>query len=185
MRIDPCSGGLRMRTASRWNCQRRPSPARWSVPHGSSKGTSAGRWNRFMWSPRTAARSRHRSMLTENHIVDAVCRHLEAHGYRTLQRLTTIERGCDIIAEKIGASVELRIEAKGETSDRSSSARYGKPFSTAQVRDHVAKAFYAAACLLDGTDGSRTVRAGFALPDTPTHRARVAQVQAAITTLGL
>lgn len=89
-------------------------------------------------------------MLTENQVIAFVCRHLRSLGYEVTQELNTTQRGRDIVAKTAGAApTELQIEAKGATSDRQGSARFGRPFDSAQVRDHVANAFYGAARMLE------------------------------------
>jgi Holliday junction resolvase-like predicted endonuclease len=134
--------------------------------------------------PRLNAYVRRTTMLSENDIIEAVCQHLERQGYRIDQRLTTKQRGHDIIAMKVGEmSIELHVEAKGETSDRQGSARHGKAFNSAQVSDHVAAAFYCAASMLDGAAPSHGIRAGIALPDTKLHRTHVARIRGALAKL--
>ena len=84
-------------------------------------------------------------MLREGDVIDAVCRCLEARGYRIDQRLSTEETGIDIIASR--GSNRILVEAKGATSSRESSSRYGKRFSSSQRKDHVAKELLALAQL--------------------------------------
>ncbi len=123
-------------------------------------------------------------MLSENQVIEAVCLYLRSHGYRIDQRLTTKQRGHDIIASKdAGNRIELHIEAKGETSDRIGSARHGKGFNSAQVIDHVAAAFYCAAAMLESAGADSAVRAGIALPDTKLHRKQISRVSGAISML--
>jgi hypothetical protein len=81
-------------------------------------------------------------MLTENDVVESMCGYLEDAGYRILKRCNTAEKGIDIVALLPDVSRRLLIEAKGETSAREGSKRYGRPFDGAQVRVHVAEAFY-------------------------------------------
>jgi Holliday junction resolvase-like predicted endonuclease len=50
-------------------------------------------------------------ILTEDQVVDAVCRTLESDGYSIAQRALATQHGYDIVARKNG--VELIIEAKG------------------------------------------------------------------------
>jgi Holliday junction resolvase-like predicted endonuclease len=107
-------------------------------------------------------------MLTEDDVVEAVCQHLQASGYRILSRCATTQRGEDIVAEH-PSGVTLRVEAKGETSSKSVTKRFGKPFDNAQANNHVAKAFYAAAEML-GAHGGR-VALGFS-GDAAAPRAR-------------
>jgi Holliday junction resolvase-like predicted endonuclease len=121
-------------------------------------------------------------MLTEDEVVDAVCSFLESCGYRIVRRATTMERGDDIVAAKGDDRFTLHVEAKGETSNRRNSARFGKPFDAAQCRDHVANAFFAAAAQLSAPQsGAR--RVGIALPDTRRHNNCVAKIQRAVDLL--
>lgn len=120
-------------------------------------------------------------MLTEDDVVEAVCRHLETGGYRIVSRCTTSDRGEDIVAEHPSSGVTLRGEAKGETSNKPATARVGKPFDGGQVQHHVAKAFYTAAAMLDGEGG----RACVAFPDTPLHREYLGRIRAAIHRLDI
>ncbi len=123
-------------------------------------------------------------MLSENHVIDAVCGHLESHGYAITQRLTTKQRGHDIIATRCGVNpIELHIEAKGETSDRHGSPRHGKPFDSAQVSDHVAAAFFCAAAMLQEGSPTERLRVGIAFPDTTLHRTYVSKIAAALARL--
>lgn len=108
-------------------------------------------------------------MLTENDVIDAVCDYLLLHQYEILLRCATNEKGVDIIARQRNGSGRILIEAKGETSARSGSGRFGKPFDSAQVRDHVANAFYTAARLFGEFHGHGDSVA-MAFPDTPLHR---------------
>jgi Holliday junction resolvase-like predicted endonuclease len=123
-------------------------------------------------------------MLTENEVVDSVCHFLEAAGYKILTRASTSERGIDIVARLPESSGRLLIEAKGETSSKSRTAGFGRPFDSAQVKVHVAEAFYAAACL-HATHHSSGDSAGIALPDTPRHHELLNRIRPVIDSLGI
>lgn len=103
-------------------------------------------------------------MLTENDVIDAVCSHLECEGYEIIEKRRTNERGIDVVAHHKERG-RLLIEAKGETSSRDASKRFGKCFNAAQVRVHVASAVYGALCLHDNSN-----RVAIAFPDTALHR---------------
>jgi hypothetical protein len=106
--------------------------------------------------------------LTENDIVEAVCRRLVADGWQINTRASTRERGPDIVAEGPGGG-RLVVEAKGATSARQGSARFGKPFDGSQARVHVAEAFFTAAVAsVAGARGNQ--RGALALPDDQLHR---------------
>jgi hypothetical protein len=121
-------------------------------------------------------------MLTENDIIDAVCAYLRAAGYKIVSIATTTERGIDIIATRPDGSGRLLIEAKGETSARQGSARFGLPFDSAQVGVHVAEAFRTAVSLHAKHLGDSI---GMALPDTLPHRKQVNKIKSVIDSLGI
>lgn len=77
-------------------------------------------------------------MLTENDVIDAVCRTLLERGWETTSTATTRQRGDDVVAKK--GRVTMLVEAKGATSSKSNTARFGVEFSPGQVRTHVAVA---------------------------------------------
>ena len=117
-------------------------------------------------------------MVYESKVVYAVARLLEDDGWVIQQELRPTQRGDDIVATKRGR--ELRIEAKGEGSERKGSSRHGEPFTRAQVRSHVAVAFYLAARMR-----KKNVRAGMAFPDNEHHREMLAEIQSAVRDLRL
>jgi len=123
-------------------------------------------------------------MLTEDNVVLAVCRKLETEAYTIRQRLNTKQRGEDIIALK--GQVYLSIEAKGSTSSKNNTQRYGYPFSTKQIQSHVARAFYKACIILFSPSTHRLegeLKAGIALPDTEHHRQAVRAIKPIIMEL--
>ncbi len=110
-------------------------------------------------------------MLYESDVVEAICKYLELNGYVIKQKLGPKQQGDDIIAEKNnGQKRILYIEAKGETSSKDFTARYGKPFSNSQVRVHVAEAFYRCAEVISRGENGGEIRTGIGLPDTRLHR---------------
>ncbi len=123
-------------------------------------------------------------MLTENDVIEAVCEHLKATGYEIASRATTREHGIDIIANRTGISGRLLIEAKGETSSKSNTNRYGSPFKSGAVRVHVAEALYSAACL-HATHHRSGDSIGIAFPETPRHRDLVSRIKPILDSLGV
>ena len=67
-------------------------------------------------------------MLTESDVIATVCDYLRAEGYEIRQQLTETEH--DIIA--VRGDETLLIEAKGETSSKEGTNRFGKPFKRSQ-----------------------------------------------------
>ena len=119
-------------------------------------------------------------MLYEDDIIEAVCAYLERQGFTITQKLNAKQHGDDIIATGNGNIRTLHIEAKGETSSRTDSPRYGKPFSGFQIQDHVANAFYRAAKM--ATSGRV---GGMALPKNAAHERCVAGIQHALDALDI
>jgi hypothetical protein len=125
-------------------------------------------------------------MLIESQVVDAVCRLLSEKGFAIVQRLPPTKHGVDIIARSANQPpTELWVEAKGATSERKGSKRFGKPFDSAQVNIHVAEAFYTAAKHVKTPveHGRRIV--AIALPSDVLHRRYVAPIQPALDALSI
>src|SRR4051794_37019340 len=119
-----------------------------------------------------------KGMLYEDDVVQAVCRYLQALDYRITQRLTSKQKGVDIIADLEGPVPSwLRIEAKGQTSKKEESKRYGQEFTRAQKRVHVADAVFVSLKVLSERGGDPGTHAGVALPDTSVHRRLVEEVR--------
>jgi len=123
-------------------------------------------------------------VLDENDIIEAVCQHLEQRGFVIRSRLSTSERGVDIVAVHRDTGEELLVEAKGGTSSKPSSKRFGGPFTQAQAKVHVAEAFYQVATKLsDDTLPAR--RVAMAFPATPVHSRLVEAIDVARRRLGV
>jgi hypothetical protein len=123
-------------------------------------------------------------VITENDVIEAVCRHLEQNSYQIIKRCSTAQKGEDIVAEHVSSGITIRIEAKGETSDLPSSKRFGKPFSRSQCQVHVANAFYTAAAMLEA-HASPNERVGVAFPDSSLHRKYLGRVKTVLQKLGI
>jgi hypothetical protein len=103
-------------------------------------------------------------MLTESEVIAAACRFLKSKRFRITSALSETEQGLDIEGLAPDGETKFSIEAKGETSSKSTTALYGKPFNSKQVFDHVSKAFYCAA-----RDTSKGFMSGIALPRNQAH----------------
>ena len=71
-------------------------------------------------------------MLYESDVISSVCKYLEKRDYKINQKLKESEKGDDIIATDCDG-IKCFIEAKGETSSKKTTLRYGKGFSPSQV----------------------------------------------------
>jgi len=119
-------------------------------------------------------------VLTENDVVSASCTKLQTLGFEIIQSLDTTKQGIDIIAQK--DNLMLYVEAKGETSSKEETKRYGKPFSPSQIESHVSRALLSVSKLLELKQGE-AFRVAIALPDNKGHRKLVKQINYTIEKL--
>ena len=122
--------------------------------------------------------------LDENEVVAALCRHLTAAGYRVHQQLSTTQQGVDVIAESPSGKM-LYVEAKGATSSREGSARFGKGFNASQVFDRVAKGLYTGLCLRADHPDADKEDVALAFPDTPDFRKRLEPIRKQLSDAGV
>lgn len=118
-------------------------------------------------------------MLTENDVIAATARFLDAQGWRIVGTASTNQRGHDIDAERNG--LRLLVEAKGATSSKAATARYGQAFTANQVNSHVSRAVLRAMRTVD----TPNVRAALALPDNEHHRRELEAVAPALRRLDI
>lgn len=121
-------------------------------------------------------------MLTENDVVDAMCRYLETQGYSILERRTTKEKGIDVVALNPKNSCRLLVEAKGATSADSNSKNYGAHFSSQQIRTHTSRAIATATELSSQHPDDQI---GIALPASDGHIKSVTKSKAVLQRLGI
>lgn len=122
-------------------------------------------------------------MLTENDIISLLTTYLENSGYKISQSLSTTQKGIDVIAENNNHI--LYIEAKGETSSREKSNRYGNAFNLDQIKSHVSRAILAAMKVLNDKPAGPKTKAAIALPDTAGHRKLLKKISNPLKTLGI
>lgn len=126
------------------------------------------------------------SSLTENEVVDAVCKWLEPYNspsYHIESRCNTNQTGNDIVAIRLSDNLCLHVEAKGATSSKSSSKRFGKPFNRAQIRVHIGQALRKAAEMLSQEHNSH--RVAIALPDTSIQRDEIGKIKPMLDRWGI
>jgi hypothetical protein len=119
-------------------------------------------------------------VLTENDVVKAVATHLTSKGYRIESALSTIQHGVDIVAIHMKSKRVLRVEAKGGTSSKKGTNRFGKPFTRSQAQCHISVAFYYAAKLRQKYHGHRVA---MAFPDDECHRMLIGDIKSTLDTL--
>jgi len=110
-------------------------------------------------------------LITENDVIESVSKHLCIEGYTDIKTKGTSEQGYDISA--IQGDKYLYIEAKGQTSSKPHTRRFGKEFTSNQKQDHVAKAVYAAMKTLKN---EANCEVGIALPGDLKHIELVSEI---------
>lgn len=123
-------------------------------------------------------------MLTEDDVVHAVALHLRRNGYSDVRTLSTVEHGIDVIAVNRRTKRKLFVEAKGGTSSKRTTRRYGKPFTQNQAKSHVSVALYCAA-RLHQTSKHDLADIALAFPDDATHRKLVQNISRALRALAV
>lgn len=123
-------------------------------------------------------------MLDENDVVEAVCAYLEQNNFVVNRKLHTSERGIDIEATHSSSDRVLYVEAKGGTSSRSGSNRYGKPYTKSQIFDRTAKGVYTL-LQMQGKQARKNSDFALAVPNTKWFREYLAPVEDSIMRLGL
>jgi hypothetical protein len=122
--------------------------------------------------------------MDENEIVEANCDYLQKKGYEISQKLHTTEHGIDIVAKNRTSNEVIHIEAKGGTSSRTGSRRFGKPYTSSQVFDRVAKGFYTVCQMLCQNKNANN-KFALAVPDTILFRKHLGAVKPAMGKLGI
>jgi hypothetical protein len=114
-----------------------------------------------------------------------LCTHLTEQGYAIEQRLHTKQHGTDIIARETSSGRRLYVEAKGATSSREGSARFGKGFDGNQVFDRVAKGVYTGLCLCADHPDRESEDVALAFPDSPQFRKRLGPIRQQLRDAGV
>lgn len=125
------------------------------------------------------------AVLDENDVIDAVCRHLEEHGYSLEQRLETTQKGVDVIARHVPTGRRLFVEAKGGTSSRKGSSRFGKRYTQSQVFDLTSKGFLATVRNHVERRHDDGDLAALAVPDLEWYREYLGAIRPAVEQLGI
>jgi hypothetical protein len=120
-------------------------------------------------------------MLTENNVVEAVVLYLEEQDYTIHRKRTTSQRGIDIEATR-SDGIWYFVEAKGATSSREGSNRYGQEFDNNQIKSHVGVALLKTFQTLQSFPESKVA---IALPDNDNHRQVIDSISTPISNLGV
>lgn len=106
-------------------------------------------------------------MLTENRVIELLEHHFIKNKCKIVHKANTNQRGVDLIAEC--NDYKYYIEAKGETSSKKNTNNFGKPFTSNQITNHIARAILTTIKIQIDTD-ENTSKYIIAFPDRPKHR---------------
>jgi len=119
-------------------------------------------------------------VLTENDVVESVKRALEARHWSIVSFSSTAQTGIDIHASRNG--MNLYIEAKGITSSKDASSRFGKVQTGSQMFISVAAALLKTSEL---RTSEPTAAIAIALPDHPRMSDRINRIAAVLKAAGI
>jgi hypothetical protein len=122
--------------------------------------------------------------MDENAIVNAVCERLVRDGCEIVSRCTTTQRGIDVVARATNGQ-HFYVEAKGGTSTREGSARFGKTYSPSQIFDRVAKGVFTCLQLRSKHPNVSDERVVLALPDDQRFRVYVESVDSQLRAVAI
>ena len=105
-------------------------------------------------------------MLNENDVVRFVSIFLQDHGYVINQSCSTSQRGIDIEAKHPDKG-QCFVEAKGATSSKEGTKRYGKEFNKSQIKTHIGVSLIKSFQTLQQYSSAEVI---IALPDNLDHR---------------
>ncbi|MCE9598372.1 MAG: hypothetical protein K8S54_10430 [Spirochaetia bacterium] len=123
-------------------------------------------------------------MLTEKDVIDAVLAFLRRKGYSLHGRADPNERGVDLEMISADGKKTFYIEAKGATSSKPATNRYGKQFTGAQVKSHVAGALLKTMGTL-AAKAPKLTQVAIAVPDNAHHCNIVDPILPLIRRLGI
>ena len=105
-------------------------------------------------------------MLTENEIIDIIENYFTMQNYEVKEKNYTYGKGNDLVLEKDGEIIYA--EVKGATSSKKNTKNYGNPFSSSQVKTHIAMAFFQIVSLMN-INGNKNMYL-IVLPDNEDHK---------------
>jgi len=122
-------------------------------------------------------------MLNENHITELLAMYFIKNKHVIVDKLTTVQRGIDLVVgdEK---GVNTYIEIKGETSASVASKRYGKPFDSDQINNHVGRALLATFKAMNKYTSDND-RFAIAFPDTAGHEKVMSSIKGVLDKLNV
>jgi len=119
-------------------------------------------------------------MLFESDVISSVCDYLKKNNFEIIQQLNENQKGDDIIAIN-NKKQKIYIEAKGETSSKEGSNRFGKEFNASQKKVHVSQALYRAIKMKEENNSL----SGIAFPETKGHISLIEPIKKTLQDIGI
>lgn len=123
--------------------------------------------------------------MNENDVVNAVCQRMERIGYKILSYCDTNTKGIDVHAHDQINDHHYYVEAKGGTSSKKETARFGRPFSKPQVFDRVAKGIFTCLELRAKYPDRMTQHIELAVPESSYFRSYINPIIAQLKEAGI
>lgn len=121
--------------------------------------------------------------MNENEVIRELISYLNTQNYTVCSTANTSQTGYDI---KACNSVEtLYVEAKGATSSKPGTTRYGKPFSGNQALSHVSRALFTTMKIYCDNKLESNKIVALALPDDKAHNTLINSVKMATEKLNI
>lgn len=120
--------------------------------------------------------------MNENDVIDYACWFLEKHGYSVISKKNTYQQGIDITAKHTTSGEMFFVEAKGNTSSKINTPKFGEPFSNSQVKNHVSAAFFCVAKIREENPCENS-RIAIAVPDNKNYRSNLEKIKNALSVL--
>jgi hypothetical protein len=126
-------------------------------------------------------------MINEDQVITRTVTWLTKNGYSVHGMADTKSTGVDIVAFSERKNEWLLIEAKGNTSSKEGSSRFGKRFTDSQCHSHVSVALYRVAQTRDNPSAmvDRKFRVGIAFGDSPHYRKHVERIRKTLKDLNV
>ncbi|MBU3159512.1 hypothetical protein KPL37_07050 [Clostridium frigoris] len=122
-------------------------------------------------------------LITENEVIRLVILKLECLNFELISKCNTSQTGIDIVLKK--GNYRLLIEAKGATSSKKGTPKYGQPFTKSQALVHTSVAIYTAMDLITRHQGEDNYIVGIALPLEKNSIEHVEKVKHVLSKLGI
>ena len=119
--------------------------------------------------------------MDENEVIKHLIKYLQSNGWEIVSHVLAGQRGVDVVAIDVSGQ-RWHIEAKGGTSSNPLSARYGQPYTQAQVFDVTSKGLMQCLHRIAEDD---SIRVALAYPDGRYFRRYIDPIKPSLSEIGI